>query len=594
MVTIFKNQYDTGTPHYVSVETVLGRIKNGKSAHIINKIRSGENLKQSLPVVLFSGEFSKRTDDNMRKHSGLIVLDFDHLPDADDTKAVLTTDDYVYSCWVSPSGNGVKALVKISDTTKHRSHFRSIVSYMRKEYNLEVDASGINESRACYESYDPDIIINELAVRYTGLEVENEEKVEDQTTEKSTDYMKLNLAANMIRYAEDGQKHVELLKAAKLCGGYIAAGKIEEAEAFRVLLREIEKKDIESIDQAKKTIVDGIEHGKMMPIGETISAEKDIKRRMLIEEGDMSFLSSDSDDLDWINDYAVGNILLGLTTGNDELDNYFRYKKEFLVLNGHSNVGKTTTAFYLMVNASVRHGWKWLVYSSENKTAAVKMALMQFAFDMPVQSMNADQRSIAYDWVKSHFIIISNKDMYSYSDIIVFIEKTRRMYDIDAVFIDPYNSLKISMSDRGIGTHEYHYEAVSEFLTYSTSNDIAVWLNVHSVTEAQRRKGDDNLPIAPYPEDTEGGGKFVNRADCFLTIHRKIQHPDPYKRRTTEFHVRKVRMKETGGEPTPLDSPVEFVLDGSKTAFRVGNDGTKLFNSIASNFDNYRSFSLLL
>ena len=39
-------------------------------------------------------------------------------------------------------------------------------------------------------------------------------------------------------------------------------------------------------------------------------------------------------------------------------------------MNGHSNVGKTTFALYMMVNSAVRHGWKWVVYSSENCTAS--------------------------------------------------------------------------------------------------------------------------------------------------------------------------------------------------------------------------------
>jgi len=592
-VTIFKNMYDTERPHYVSIETVLKRIQDGSSKSLVDKIRSGDNVKNSLPVVLFSGVFTKRQDDTLRKHSGYIVLDFDKLDDAVDVKGQLSMDPYIHSCWISPSGNGVKALVKIADTTKHREHFKALIQYFDKQYGLELDGSGINESRACFESYDPDIIINDDNETFAKMSLGDDPVESEPSKESTTDYMKLNLAANMIRMAEDGEKHAALLKASKLCGGYIAAGRMEEEEAYRVLLREIQKRDIESVDGAKKTIQDGIEHGKILPISETISSERDIKRQMMIADGDMSFLSSDSDDLDWINDYACGNIKLGLTTGNEDLDAFFLYKKEFVVINGHSNVGKTTTAMYLMVNASIHHGWKWVVYSSENKTAAVKMTLMQFAYDMPVKNMNSDQRKQAYDWVKDHFIVISNKDVYSYSDIIVFIERVRKMHEIDAVFIDPYNSLKITMSDRGIGTHEYHYEAASEMLTYSTANDIAVWLNVHSVTEAQRRKGDDDLPVAPFAEDTEGGGKFVNRADCFLTIHRKVQHPDPYKRKTTELHVRKVRVKETGGEPTPLDGPVEFVMDSSKTAFRVGQSGQKLFSSLSNNFNNYRQFDLL-
>ena len=102
---------------------------------------------------------------------------------------------------------------------------------------------------------------------------------------------------------------------------------------------------------------------------------------------------------------------------------------------------------------------------------------------------------------------------------------------------------------------------------------------MHAVTEAQRRKGDDGLPLAPYAEDTEGGGKFVNRADCFLTIHRKVQAPDHNIKKTTELHVRKVRETETGGQPTPIDDPVLFTMNTSHTAFRRSETGDSLLPS---------------
>ena len=103
---------------------------------------------------------------------------------------------------------------------------------------------------------------------------------------------------------------------------------------------------------------------------------------------------------------------------------------------------------------------------------------------------------------------------------------------------------------------------------------------MHSFTEAQRRKGADGLPVAPYPEDTEGGGKFVNRADCFLTIHRKVQSPDHSVRRMSEIHVRKVRETETGGEPTPLDSPVLISMNLSHTGFKMWDTQRELFQPI--------------
>ena len=551
----------------------LARIQSGNSSTKIDEVRAGnKDKKKELPVVCFSGEFSSRNDDSLFEHSGLIVLDFDHV-DVDATKRSLAIDDFVYSCWTSPSGNGVKALVRITNPERHRDHFRAMVKYFERQHGLEVDESGINESRACFESHDPDIIIKDESKKFGHFTTEFAE-AQTPTNEAYdyTDYMKLNLAARMIRTAADGDKHRVLVNASRLCGGYIAAGKMEQEEVVRILHREICKRDVDSEDHALNTILDGIEIGKNMPIKNLIDEEKSAKREMLLNDGDMSFISSDDEDFRWIDDYSQGLIQLGLDTGEPKLDEFFRYKKEFVIVNGHSNVGKTTTMLYLIANSAVRHDWKWVVYSSENRTASVKMSLMQFAMDKKVADMTFGERKQAYKWVQEHFTVINNNQVYSYSDIVLFMEKVMRQQPVDGIFVDPYNSLKLDMKGSGIGVHDYHYEAASEFLTFSKANEIAVWLNCHSGTEAQRRKGPDGLPVAPYAEDTEGGGKFVNRADCFLTIHRKVQSMEPDIRRMSEIHVRKVRDVETGGRPTALEDPYCLMMNLSHTGFtdRVG------------------------
>jgi len=389
--------------------------------------------------------------------------------------------------------------------------------------------------------------------------------------------------SSMIRKAEDGEKHSALLKSAILCGGYIAAGRMEEDEAIRILEREILKRNVDSVESARQTIRDGIEKGKGMPIREVIDSENKVKLEMMINDGDMSFISSDDEDFRWIQDYAAGKIAVGLDTGDARLDNYFRYKPELVIMNGHSNVGKTTMALYMIVNSAVRHNWKWIIYSAENRTASIKMKLMQFATGLPLNDMRQEEIKMAYKWVNEHFRIVSNNQNYSYTDLMIFGEKLIRQQEYQGYFIDPYNALKIQMSSgSAISTHEYHYEAASELLTFSNKNKMAVWLNTHSVTESQRIKGPDGLPVAPYAESTEGGGKFVNRSDCFLTFHRKIQHPDYDMRRTMEFHVRKVREVETGGEPTPIDEPILFEMNRENTGFVGKQSRLGLFRTIVS------------
>ena len=584
-VTMFASIKDTAKPHYVSLSTVFDRITNGTSKETIEKIRKGDSsLKKNLPVALFSGVFSSRKDGDIEGHSGLVILDFDHI-DVDDYKALLGTDDYVYACWTSPSGDGLKALVRISNTERHRDHFRALQVYFERNYGLEVDPSGINESRACFESYDPDLILKEDSQVFGHMLKENTPVEEVVQKKIQTDYEKIDIIAHMIRKASDGEKHFTLLRAAVLCGGYIAAGRMEEDEAVRIMLREVSNRDVDDLELAKRTIADGISQGRMMPIREVIDDEQRIKREMLILDGDMSFISSDDKDQSWIERFAKGEIPRGLTTGMPELDRYFLFKREFTIINGHSNVGKTTLALYLMVTASVLHGWRWIIYSSENKTAAVKMRLMEFLVDIRIDEMHYEERVASFKWVNKHFTIISNEQVYSYTDLIVFAEKLIRQEKYDGFLIDPYNSLKITMGKASaqMSTHEYHYEAASEFLTFSNKNNMAVWVNTHAITEAIRRKGMDGLPVAPFAEDSEGGGKWANRSDSFITFHRKVQAPDHDIRSRMEIHVRKMRNQETGGSPSPYDEPVMLQMNASRTGFTVVGTGTKSFSPLALN-----------
>ena len=564
------------------MDLALQRIKEGASRTQVEDLRAGDKeQKLKLPAVLFSGEFSSRHDDDITEHSGFIVLDFDHV-EVEATKKALATDEYIHSCWMSPSGTGVKALVQITNVERHRDHFRALIRYFDERYGLELDESGINESRACFESYDPDIIIRTAHRTFGKLLTEEAATAEPEGPSViHTDYTKLQIAVRMVRSAPDGAKHDVLIKAATLCGGYIAAGRMEQDECYRVLLKEILKRDVDSPSNAKAAILEGLEYGKTKPIREIIQAEEEALRRMRIEDGDMSFMSSHEEDYQWIDDYSEGRIPKGLDTGSERLDQWFKYKKEFVIINGHSNVGKTTMALYLIVNSAVRHGWRWMIYSAENRTASVKMMLMQMAADKPVANMTLTERKNSYEWVKKHFFVIGNHKVYSYMDMLLFMEKTIHHNEIDAVFIDPYNSLRLDLrSSEMQNTHDYHYEAATAFLTFSNTHEVAVWLNMHAFTEAQRRKGADGLPTAPYAEDTEGGGKFVNRADCFLTIHRKVQAPEPHTRGMTEIHIRKVRDTSTGGMPSPIEQPYLMTMNTSKTSFYEWGTRFKLMDPV--------------
>ena len=119
-VTIFRNIKDTSTPFFRDLDSILERIKEGKSKELIKQIRSEkkedvrQELKKSLPAIyVFQEHFNKRNDDSIIEHSGFICLDFDGYKTKKDMmseKERLSKDRYIYSVFISPSGNGRKAL----------------------------------------------------------------------------------------------------------------------------------------------------------------------------------------------------------------------------------------------------------------------------------------------------------------------------------------------------------------------------------------------------------------------------------------------------------------------------------------------------
>lgn len=169
-VTIFKNIKDTDTPFYRDVRAILDRIREGASKELVKRIRSEKNkserndLKKELPAICFSGTFNKRSDASIISHSGIICLDFDGYSKQKELlqdKESLSKSKYVYSVFISPSGNGLKVLVRIPpDPENHVNYFNSLEKYFSNSY---FDKTSRNISRVCYESYDPLIHINENA-----------------------------------------------------------------------------------------------------------------------------------------------------------------------------------------------------------------------------------------------------------------------------------------------------------------------------------------------------------------------------------------------------------------------------------------------
>lgn len=125
----------------------------------ITDVKEARKFKANhFDYVTFSGVFEKRNDNNLLQHSNLLTIDFDHLDNLQELKIQLLNDEYFETemLFTSPSGDGLKWIIRIdiSEVT-HSEYFIAVANYIKQTYNIEVDQSGKDLSRACFLPFDP-------------------------------------------------------------------------------------------------------------------------------------------------------------------------------------------------------------------------------------------------------------------------------------------------------------------------------------------------------------------------------------------------------------------------------------------------------
>lgn len=164
-VSVFRDLYKSkDVPFHVPLEKIIKRIQQGTSKELVETIRKGvKENKNKLPCILFSGIFNERNSNSLKQHSGLMVLDFDKYPDNETMLThleKLKENKHFVLLFISPSGNGIKGVIKVSDELTKETHpkvFKEFQNIFDYDY---FDIVNSNIDRVCFESYDPNIYVN--------------------------------------------------------------------------------------------------------------------------------------------------------------------------------------------------------------------------------------------------------------------------------------------------------------------------------------------------------------------------------------------------------------------------------------------------
>lgn len=163
-ITLFDALNSIRTGKYrTQIENIRRLYRLGKSA-----IAGYKSKKKQLSSFIFSGIlFDTRFKFDICGYTSLIIADIDKLESVDSIKDKLKYDPHIIAAWLSPSGNGLKALLYLeydkeypyATTWIYHEHcaFPQIEKYLRDTYAINIDPSGADITRLCFVSYDPDI-----------------------------------------------------------------------------------------------------------------------------------------------------------------------------------------------------------------------------------------------------------------------------------------------------------------------------------------------------------------------------------------------------------------------------------------------------
>lgn len=275
-VSIFANY---NTPSHPKEVTIRQFLTSTKYRAEVERIRATDDkaerdrLKATLPAMTPSGLFSYRAVDALVKHSGLICLDIDYkgneaIGNFFELKQQLVKFPNVAFCIKSVSGKGYAVGIPIAYPERHGQHFDKLKRIFW-EFGLVVDKACRDVSRLRGYSYDDDVYLNDNA-KVFALYDESKKVASNYAPRSQASYTQQNdplqACLKIIQNSSDGERHHALLKAARLAGGYIAAGLLDEAHAENELENEFGRREFDRHYKPLKTIRDGIAYGKLKPI----------------------------------------------------------------------------------------------------------------------------------------------------------------------------------------------------------------------------------------------------------------------------------------------------------------------------------------
>ena len=561
----FKNIVEVKKPYVSHPNSIFNSIRDGKYREQVEKVRHAKdkkeqhNYKKDLVSICFSGIFSERKKECLERHTGLIALDFDKVGESlQDFKDAICADQYTYACFISPSGTGLKVIVKIPPIIEnHLKYFYGLKNYYQVDYWDDLK----DITRVCYISYDPQIYVNPNSTVFTYTAEPQKNVAKDYSltqggkntpnaiTDDETIY------ANLRRWTEKSQQYVDGNKYNFLVALSSACNRFGIMEEFTIgkLLSDYHYKNTTVDPNDFYEIIRGVyvryrsqfNTSHFNNSGQMVDFDINGKAR------DVIYLDDIEDAI--LRSYRYGEDK-GTTTYFKTIDPHFKWRLgEVTLMNGIPNQGKTTMMLQLMLIKSVKEGVKWGIFSPEqNPPTDFYKDLVHTYIGKPADAshyhgMKEDELRAGMAFVKKHFFFIyPENDSATPKYINERFAELIIKHGIKGCVIDPFNQLE---NDFGKNNgRDDHY--ISLFL--AEEKKFALKHNVYKIIIAHPKggatvKADGNY-ACPGAYDLAGGAMWFNKLDNMLVTYRPLYRTDS-KNPITEFESQKIKKQTLVGRP---------------------------------------------
>lgn len=209
------------------LENIINIIKNDDNIkRIVFQLRSTEDkkekeqLKKTLPYFI-GGIFNGIRNKNSFQSTDILIFDLDHVTeyDIEEKRKALQSLSYALVVFLSPSGYGLKLIVKLSrqitSIDEYYSVYNRMLFYFKKELNLDFDPATKDPARACFLSHDENIYVNEFA---DAFDIDSLSKT---ISNQMSPISKRSEVLNAFCGVDEGQRHNNMLK---MIGLYIDKG----------------------------------------------------------------------------------------------------------------------------------------------------------------------------------------------------------------------------------------------------------------------------------------------------------------------------------------------------------------------------------